>query len=78
MQISIEYCGTCNYRPMAAALSLAIQAAFGVKPVLVHSTESGAFTVIADGETVFSKSVSGVFPSKEEIIEILRKRRGPG
>jgi hypothetical protein len=33
---------------------------------------SGAFTVIADGEIVFSKSVSGVFPSKEEIIGIQR------
>jgi selT/selW/selH-like putative selenoprotein len=75
MQISIEYCGTCNYRPRAAAFAFAIQEALGIKSVLVHSTKTGAFEVIVDGEVVFSKSVTGVFPSKEEIIDILRKRR---
>lgn len=77
MQISIEYCGTCNYRPQAAVLSLAIQEALGIKSVLVHSTKSGAFEVIADGEVVYSKSATGAFPSKKEIIEILRKRQNP-
>lgn len=77
MQISIEYCGTCNYRPIAAALSLAIQEAFSVKSLLVHSSESGAFRVIVDGETIYSKSVTGVFPKKEEIIAILKRRPGP-
>ena len=75
MQISIEYCGTCNYRPIAATLSLAIQEAFGIKPVLVHSTKIGAFEVTVDGETIFSKSATGAFPSKEEIVDILRKRQ---
>jgi selT/selW/selH-like putative selenoprotein len=74
MQISIEYCGTCNYRPIAAALAFAIQEALGIKAILVHSTKIGAFEVIADGETVFSKSGSGAFPLKEEIIDILRGR----
>jgi len=76
MQISIEYCGTCNYRPIAAAFSLAIHEALGIRPLLVHSAVSGAFTVIADGEIVYAKSVSGVFPSKEEILELLKKRQG--
>lgn len=77
MQISIEYCGTCNYRPIAAALSMAIYEAFGVKSLLVHSSEIGVFKVIVDGETIYSKSVSGVFPSKEEIVAILKRRPGP-
>jgi selT/selW/selH-like putative selenoprotein len=68
LRISIEYCGTCNYRPIAAALSLAIQEEFGIKPLLVHSTKIGAFEVTADGETIFSKSATGVFPSHEEIV----------
>jgi len=42
---------------------------------LVHSTKSGAFEIIADGEVVYSKSATGAFPSKEEIIDILRMRR---
>jgi len=78
MQISIEYCGTCNYRPIAAALSLAIQEAFGFKPLLVHSSKIGAFEVTADGESIFSKADTGVFPSKEVIVDILRKRRDAG
>jgi selT/selW/selH-like putative selenoprotein len=75
MQISIEYCGTCNYRPIAAALSLAIREAFGSKPLLVHSTRTGAFEVTADGETIFSKYTTGTFPSHEEIVDILRKQQ---
>lgn len=77
MLISIEYCGTCNYRPIAAAFALAIREALGINSLLVHSTKAGAFEVIADGEVVFSKSATGSFPSKEEIIDILRKRLGP-
>jgi hypothetical protein len=33
MQIFIEYCGTCNYRPIAATLSLAIREAFGKRRI---------------------------------------------
>ncbi len=75
MHIAIEYCGTCNYRPIAAALSLAIQETFGIKPLLVHSTRTGAFDVTADGEIIFSKYATGTFPSNEEIVDILRKRQ---
>lgn len=75
MKISIEYCGTCNYRPRAAALALAIREMLGIDSLLVHSTRAGAFEVIVDGETLFSKSGTGTFPSKEEIVDILRKRR---
>jgi selT/selW/selH-like putative selenoprotein len=75
MQISIEYCGTCNYRPIAAALSMAIWAAFGIRPLLVHSTRTGAFEVTVDEETIFSKLTTGVFPLHEELVDILRKRQ---
>ncbi|MCL5022738.1 MAG: Rdx family protein [Nitrospirae bacterium] len=75
-EIAIEYCGTCNYRPIAAALAIAIEKAIGLKPVLVHSREAGAFEVSVDGEVVFSKRTSGVFPNPSEIIEILRIRTG--
>ena len=77
MQISIEYCGTCNYRPIAAALAMAIRQAFGIDPILVHSTRTGAFEVSADGETISSKLASGKFPAHDAVVETLRKRRGP-
>ena len=75
MKIIIEYCVTCNYRPVAAVLSLAIYEALGIKPVLVNSKETCALAVIVDGETIFSKTASGFFPTKEQIIDILKKRR---
>lgn len=71
-KVEIEYCVTCNYRPMAASLSLAIQSAVDIKPVLIHSMTSGAFEVIVDGIKVFSKTAEGRFPDHGEIIEKLK------
>ncbi|RJQ42500.1 MAG: SelT/SelW/SelH family protein [Nitrospiraceae bacterium] len=75
MEISIEYCGTCNYRPIAAGLAIAIGAKFGVKPVLVHSKKMGVFEVVADGELIFSKKESGRFPDHSEILDILADKK---
>jgi len=71
-QVSIEYCGTCNYRPIAAILSLAIETATGMKTALIHSPEIGAFEVRTEGKLIFSKKETGRFPEHSEIIEILR------
>ncbi len=62
---------------MAAVFAIAIQEALGIKSTLVHSSKTGAFEVIANGEVVFSKTATGAFPSKEEIIDLLRKRQKP-
>ena len=74
MRITIEYCVTCNYRPIAAALAVIIRNEFGVTPLLVQSTAIGTYTVLADGETVFSKNEAGRFPDNDEILDLLRKR----
>jgi selT/selW/selH-like putative selenoprotein len=78
MLVRIEYCGTCNYRPAAAALALAIREALGIDSRLVHSARSGAFELIVDGEVLFSKLRSGSFPSQEWILDLLRKKAGEG
>ena len=78
MQITIEYCGTCNYRPRAASLAWAIQEAIGVKPLLVHSNESGTYKIIADGDTIYSKLTTGAFPDAVEIVTMLKQRRKAG
>lgn len=75
MEISIEYCGTCNYRPMAARLAIAIEQEIGVKPDLVHSRNLGAFEVIVDRKVIFSKQASGRFPDHSELIEIINSIR---
>ncbi len=72
----IEYCTTCNYRPIAARLAWEIQEAYGLKSELVGSRRSGAFEVILEGERVFSKETSRRFPEKGEVVDLLRERIG--
>lgn len=73
MTISIEYCGTCNYRPMAASLSMTIKAGTGLTAELIHSKEIGAFEVTFNGESVYSKKKAGHFPDYELIVKQIKK-----
>lgn len=73
-RLSILYCGTCNYRPIAAGLSRAIENETGIKPVLSHSQEMGAFEVSVNDELIFSKHASGRFPDFAEIVGIVKKK----
>jgi selT/selW/selH-like putative selenoprotein len=73
-RLSIIYCGTCNYRPIAASLSRAIESETGLKPALIHSRESGAFEIALNDELIFSKNVSGRFPDFAEIVETVREK----
>ena len=66
--IKLEYCGTCNYGPIAAALSLMIERETGVRPALVHSSSAGVFEVTVDGVLFHSKRTTGVFPVNEELV----------
>ena len=73
-RLSILYCGTCNYRPIAASLSRVIEVETGIKPELIHSHEMGAFEITANDELIFSKNASGRFPDFAEIIETVREK----
>jgi len=75
-KLSILYCGTCNYRPIAASLSRLIESETGVKPQLVHSHEMGAFEITVNNELIFSKNATGIFPDFAEIIKMVRGRIG--
>lgn len=72
VKLSIEYCGTCNYRPIAASLALAIEKVLELKPELVHSRDIGAFEVKVNDELVFSKKEARVFPDHAQLIELLK------
>jgi len=71
--MSIEYCVEWNYLPKAASLAEAVEAEFGVKPVLIKSG-GGVFEVEVDGDLVFSKKKEFRFPQHQEIIDILKNR----
>jgi len=75
-QMSITYCGTCNYRPIAAGLARAIEAETGVKPGLIHSPAIGAFEVRVNDELIFSKSATGHFPDFTKIIDAVKGKIG--
>jgi len=72
MQIRIEYCSTCNYRPIAAALARALKDETGLDSVLLESKD-GAFEVYLDDTLVFSKLVMNLFPDHEDIINSVKK-----
>lgn len=75
MGILIEYCGTCNYRPLAARLAQAITSGTGLAVELVHSTTTGAFEVICDGRLVFSKNRTNHFPDHAALVDSIRARQ---
>jgi len=75
MNVSIEYCGTCNYRPMAASLAKVIEDGTGIKVLLIHSRQIGAFEVRADDEIVYSKMKEGYFPDYLGIVEIIKGKQ---
>jgi len=72
MQLSIDYCITCNYRPMAASLAFSIKRETGIETVLNGSTTSGAFEVRIDQSLIFSKLQTNQFPDHAEIVGMVK------
>ena len=70
MQISIKYCGRCNYLPRATSLAATIKQTTGSEPKLIRG-DDGIFDVRRDGELVFSKHETGRFPEEDEILKLL-------
>lgn len=73
MEVSIEYCETCNYRPIAASLAFAIKRETGLDTKYI-SSKGQVFEVRLDGELIFSKKELGRFPDHIEIIEVLKRK----
>jgi selenoprotein W-related protein len=77
--MSIEYCKTCNYGPIAASLAYVIKNTVDLKPEIIPSNDMGAFEIRVDGELIFSKKETGVFPDHGEILRMLSKwKEGKG
>lgn len=73
MEISIEYCETCNYRPIAASLAVVIKKETGIQAKLI-SSKGQVFEVRVDSELIFSKKQLGRFPEHSEIIDVLKSK----
>ncbi len=74
MQLTIEYCNTCNYRPMAASLAMLVKRETGLDALLSGSRNTGAFEVRLDEELIFSKLETNAFPEQGEIVRALKER----
>ena len=71
-KIEIIYCSLWNYKPEAVSLAAELRRR-GVKyPIDLVAGDKGIFDVILDGETIFSKAISGDFPRVSETAEIAK------
>jgi selenoprotein W-related protein len=76
MNVSIEYCETCNYRPVAASLAFMLKKELGIDTEFI-SSKGQVFEVRVDDELIFSKKQLNRFPEHSEIIEILKRKINP-
>jgi predicted Rdx family selenoprotein len=54
-----------------------LQARFGDRiQCKLHRGDRGVFDVVADGETIFSKDVTGRFPKRGEVGDLIAGRLG--
>jgi selenoprotein W-related protein len=76
LDITVEYCASCNYLPralwMAGEILSEIQ--FEVGRFSLVPGDMGVFEWKADGDTVFSKAATGRFPELEELKEAIYAR----
>ena len=68
--MTIEYCVTCNYRPIAAKIAHDVKQATGVEADLVGGG-MGALEVMLDGVLLYSKLRYNRFPKPEEIVRLV-------
>jgi selT/selW/selH-like putative selenoprotein len=65
MAIEIEYCGVWNFRPHADRVSAEIKEATGKDAFLIEGG-GGIFEIRQDGDLLWKKTQSGVFPADGE------------
>lgn len=74
MQVLIRFCSLCEYRTYADRLIRELDHHLGSK---VHCSiertgELKVFKVLADGQTVFDKAVTGRFPNPREVLRTIQ------
>ena len=76
VEISVEYCASCNYLPRALWLAgeLLNEIQFQVGRFVLVPGDKGVFEWSVNGENVFSKAATGRFPELEELKEAIYSR----
>ncbi len=73
MKITVEYCAVWNYLPKATSLVEKIKEELNLSAGLIKSG-GGVFEIAVDGELIYSKRKTNLFPEEGEIIDKIRKR----
>ncbi|HJM82919.1 MAG TPA: SelT/SelW/SelH family protein [Nitrospinota bacterium] len=71
MLVSITYCRTCNFFPIAAKLGMDLTAELGCEMEYTPG-KNGAFEIFRDGDLIFSKNKHARLPNKGEVLGILK------
>ena len=73
MKITIEYCAAWNYLPRATSLVEKMKEDLNLSAELIKS-DGGVYEITMNGELIYSKRKTGVFPEESEIIDKVRER----
>lgn len=74
--VIVEFCMQWNYAPKAASFAEDLFNHFyrDIKKLELIPSSGGAFEVTVNGEKIYSKLETGVFPDSEEMIEIIASK----
>ena len=78
-RVEIHYCTQCRFILRASWIAQELLMTFGQRIgelALVPST-GGVFTVLLEGEVIFSRKEQGRFPDSKELKQLLRDRIEP-
>ena len=76
-EIQIRYCAVCNYEPHALALlERVMKYKMAISKMVMVPVGMGIFEVWMDGECIASKSDVDDFPSPEDVLASIRRKRG--
>ena len=74
--IIVEFCMQWNYAPKAASFAEELFNHFfrDIQKLELIPSSGGAFEVTVNGEKIYSKLETGVFPDTDEMIEMISKK----
>jgi selenoprotein W-related protein len=75
-QVIVEFCMQWNYAPKAASFAEELFTHFNrnIQKLELIPVSGGAFEVTLNGEKIYSKLETGVFPDTEEMIQLIESK----
>lgn len=76
MNFELKFCSVGNYEPKAVSLANKLLTVYKqrIKSFNLVPSGGGSFELWLDGQLIFSKLKSGVFPDEDELIELINAK----